>query len=55
MTYIFNQIRTVKKQVGAAEALLSYAVTDKEKLSATEHLATVKARLDVLQSHFEHA
>ena len=52
---IFNQLRIVKKQIGAAEALLSYSVTRKEIASAKAHLKTLKDRLKVLQSHFEYA
>jgi hypothetical protein len=55
MSKILNQLRIVKRQIGAAEALLEYSKTRSEIASATEHLATLKARLSVLKSHFDYA
>ena len=52
---IFNNLRIVKKQIGAAEAMLSYAVTREEIAKAKEHVATLKARLKVIESHFDYA
>lgn len=54
-SHIFNQLRIVKNQIGAAEAMLSYSVTRMEKIKAQEHLDTLKARRKVLESHFDYA
>ena len=52
---IYAQLRKIKNQIGAAEAMLSYAKTREEIQSAENHLATLKARRSVIDSHFEHA